>query len=126
MYQCLAKYINQMHPPSDRMMIAGEVSKAIDEVMPVLTKFLEDQITEARFKGYHQCPHTGHLRYFNEDVYGDAANNPIQRDNASAMKIALLKIDKYFTETNFGRLVFPSHDRQLKGTTPKSLPLPVL
>lgn len=109
-YQCLAKYINQVHPPSDRMEIASRISKAIDERMPDLTAYLTSLINEANTKMCLRGSKLGRIRYFNGDAYGNASNMPIQCTNADAMKVALIKADRYLESTGYGWLVLTVHD----------------
>lgn len=109
-YQCLAKHINLVHEPENRLDIASQISKAIDEEMPVLTSFLENLINKAQINKFLIGSKLGRRRYFDESVYGDAANFPIQCINAEAMKVALIKIDEYFEEKGTGWPVLTVHD----------------
>jgi DNA polymerase I-like protein with 3'-5' exonuclease and polymerase domains len=108
-YKTLSKYINMFHPPNKRMEVAGACSKALDKRMPVLTVFLDKKIKEAQRNGFLRGKF-GRMRWMKEDVYGEAANYPIQNANAEAMKIALINIDKYLEEIGVGRIVLTVHD----------------
>jgi DNA polymerase-1 len=77
--------------------------------MPVLTVFLDKKIKEAQRNGFLRGKF-GRMRWMKEDVYGEAANYPIQNANAEAMKIALINIDKYLEEIGVGRIVLTVHD----------------
>lgn len=106
-YGVLSKYINNHHIPEDRMVIANEISKALDEAMPTLSQYLTHQIEQAQSNGYLISDKIGRIRYFNkETVYGDAANYAIQGTNASALKMALINIDKWICEN-------PEYEAQL-------------
>lgn len=110
-YQVLAKYINLIHNnKEDRLGIAKEVSEALDKQMPILTQYLSNIIKEANTKGFLRGSKLGRVRIFNGDVYGEAANFPIQNTNAEAMKIALININKYLTTNQLGRIVMNIHD----------------
>lgn len=109
-YSCLAGYINLFYEGEDRMRIASEVSEAIDKKMPQLTKYLTGLIKEGHKKGYLRGSKLGRVRFFDKDAYGELANLPIQCTNAEALKIALIKLDKYFDKLGYGRTVMNIHD----------------
>lgn len=110
-YQVLAKYINLIYDkPEERLEVAGKVSRALDAQMPKLTAYLSKIIKQANQKGYLRGSKLGRIRNFKDDVYGEAANFPIQNTNAEAMKIALIKIDDYLSENRYGRIVMNIHD----------------
>jgi len=75
-YGVLAEYINRHHSARDRMRIAQEISGALDETMPTLSKYLSGLIEAARARGYLVSDKLGRIRYFNQKVYGEAANYP--------------------------------------------------
>lgn len=108
-YEILAKYINTFHA-KDGIKIAQRISRTIDRALPVLSLYLSGLINDAQNMGYLRGSVFQRIRYFNKDVYGDAANFPIQNTNAEANKVALIKIDEYLTETGYGRLVLNTHD----------------
>jgi DNA polymerase-1 len=111
-YATLAEYINLYHETlEDRMRIARKISKAIDEQLPLLSDYLDKIINKAQTDGYLRMSKLGRIRYFNEDVYGDAANAPLQCSNSEAIKIAMIKIYRHFKEKNWdARLVGSVHD----------------
>ena len=110
-YDVLSEYINKFHRGEATKEIAAQISKAMDKELPKLSKYLTGLINEAKSMGYLIGSKLGRIRFFNkETVFGDAANFPIQNTNAEAMKIALIKADKYFTENNLGRIVLNVHD----------------
>lgn len=109
-YEVLAEYINLFHEGEDRMEISRRISNAIDRALPTLTKYLTGLIEEAQRTGFLRANKLGRIRWFSKDVYGDAANYPIQGTNADAMKIALIQLDRWFEETGYGRIVLTVHD----------------
>lgn len=110
-YGVLAKYINMYHPEHERMNIAKQCSDALDLRMPKLSKYLDSMIKEAQKKGYLRSDKLGRIRFFPEDVYGEAANYPIQGTNANALKMAMVEIFLYFESCGFdGRIVMNIHD----------------
>ncbi len=109
-YQQLSRYVNLFHQPKDRLVVCTEISKALDAEMPKLTKYLTAIIDKAQRYGFLRGSKLGRIRYFEDTVYGEAANFPIQETNASAMKIALIRADKYFMANGWGRPVMTIHD----------------
>lgn len=110
-YGVLAKYINMYHPEHERMNIAKQCSDALDKRMPKLSKYLDGMIKEAQKKGFLRSDKLGRVRYFPEDVYGEAANYPIQGTNANALKMAMVEAFLYFESCGFdGRIVMNIHD----------------
>jgi DNA polymerase I-like protein with 3'-5' exonuclease and polymerase domains len=108
-YEVLAEYINLFN--KNGMKIADRISKLVDSKLPRLSEYLSGLITEAKEKGFLRGSKLGRIRYFNPaTVYGDAANFPIQNTNGEAMKIALIRMDKYFRETGYGRILMTVHD----------------
>jgi DNA polymerase-1 len=109
-YTTLAKYINRHHPADNRIRVAGDVSNALDARMPQLSRYLSNLIDEAKTTGKLVSDKLGRIRYFQPTVYGEAANYPIQGTNANALKIALVRIDKYLKELGCGSLLMNIHD----------------
>ncbi len=110
-YDVLSEYINLFHRGAVTKEIAAKISTAMDKELPKLSKYLTSLINQAKKVGFLIGSKLGRIRYFNkETVFGDAANFPIQNTNAEAMKIALIKADKYFTENDLGRIVLNVHD----------------
>lgn len=111
MYGVFSEWINTHHPPSKRQAIAQQISTSLDKMMPTLTKYLSSLILKAKVKGFLiSDPKIKRIRYFDtRNVYGQAANYPIQSINANAQKIALINIDKYL-ETIGGYLTLNVHD----------------
>lgn len=98
-YSTLAEYINPFFATKEeRLEIASKVSRAIDERMPLLSRYLDGLIKKAQTNGYLRTSKLGRIRYFNPEVYGEAANAPIQGTNAEAIKIAMIKCAQYFDE----------------------------
>jgi len=109
-YEILARYINPVTPERKRMTVAKRISEAIDKALPKLSKYLQSKIDEANSKGYLVTTKIGRRRYFDSEVYGEAANAPIQGSNGDAIKIAMIKVDEYLSKNNIGRLVLSIHD----------------
>ena len=107
-YQVLARYINQAVAPSKRMFVAKRISESIDAALPKLTKYLTGLIDKANEQGYLVTTKLGRRRYFDGNVYGEAANAPVQASNADAMKIAMINIFKKLGDK--GRIVLTVHD----------------
>jgi DNA polymerase-1 len=95
-YKILADYILRHNPPEAQAAISTEISQALDARTPKLAHYLDSKIKQARANGYLISSKLGRRRFFSDDVYGDAANFPIQGTNAEANKIALIKLDDYF------------------------------
>jgi DNA polymerase-1 len=113
-YEILAGYICKFNPPHRHKQISSEISTAIDKELPALSKYLTGLINEAKKNGILRSSILGRLRYFDrETVYGDAANFPIQGVNGEAMKIALIKVDRWLVERNCGRIVLTVHDEMV-------------
>jgi len=109
MYSVFAEYINAHHTASRRKSIAQEISDAIDKELPQLSKYLSRLIQEAKKNGFLIANKLGRIRHFDSDVYGQAANLPIQTTNADAIKIAMIKVDEYL-QTIGGYIVLSVHD----------------
>jgi len=110
-YQVLAKYINNHADPADRMAIATRISEALDTKLPKLSAYLSSLIEEAKTTGVLISDKLGRKRLFKPTVYGEAANYPIQGTNANALKIALVRLDKYLATTDAdARLLMNIHD----------------
>lgn len=109
-YGVLAKYINAHHVPERRLEIANKISQAIDRKMPKLSKYLSALIDTAQSTGQLRGSRLGRIRFFDDTVYGEAANFPIQNTNAEAIKLALIKIADYLESTAYGRLLITIHD----------------
>jgi DNA polymerase I-like protein with 3'-5' exonuclease and polymerase domains len=97
-YSVLAEYINMFHSEEDRLDIAGKISKALDTRMPKLSKYLTGLIEKAQREGFLRTSKLGRIRFFDSEVYGEAANAPIQGTNAEAIKIAMIKAYELFEE----------------------------
>jgi DNA polymerase-1 len=111
-YSTLASYINPFHPnQQERLEIASKISKALDERMPRLSSYLNGMISKAQKDGYLRTSKLGRIRYFNSDVYGEAANAPIQGTNAEAIKIAMIRCFNKFQELGLdARVAMNVHD----------------
>jgi DNA polymerase-1 len=110
-YSVLAEYINLFHTEDKRLEIASEISTALDKRMPKLSKYLDGLIKKAQTDGFLRTSKMGRIRFFNEDVYGEAANAPIQGSNAEAIKMAMVEAFKYFSNCGFdGRIAMNIHD----------------
>jgi DNA polymerase-1 len=109
-YKTLSSYINKYHPTKKkRLTIASRISKAFDKEVPILTKYLSDVIEKAQNEGYLRGA-LGRRRWFEGEVYGSAANFPIQNANAESMKMAMIVIDRYLEKTGYGRIIMNIHD----------------
>jgi len=95
-----------------------DVHTKLGEQLPVLMKFLKAKVTEANTRGFLRLPKSGRIRYFRKDAYGDAANNDIQGINAEAIKMAMILMDRWLTETGYGRLVLNVHDQLVTSCNP--------
>ncbi len=112
-YQVLARYINQVQAPKNRMKCAKQISEAIDAALPRLSRYLSNLIDTANEQGYLVTTKLGRRRYFDTKVYGEAANAPIQGPNADAIKIATINTFKYLSsdsQLKGARLVLNVHD----------------
>lgn len=107
-YGVLSKYINMFHQKGG-MKIAYKVSEALDNEMKGLSYYLLDVISEANRRGYLIGKY-GRIRYFRPNAFGSAANYKIQNANGEAIKMAMVRVDKYLTENNLGRIVLSVHD----------------
>src|SRR5690606_18361872 len=66
---------------------------------PTLIKYLKSKVDFVQKHGYVETKMLGRRRYFDDPskAYGDAANYEIQATGALAMKLAMYKIDRWFT-----------------------------
>lgn len=108
-YGILAEYINKLYTGDQRMVIATQVSKALDIELGGLSKYLDKVIKKGQKDGYLTGV-IGWRRNFGPDDYGSIANFDFQHSNAVAMKIALIRIDDYLRDSGVGRLVLNVHD----------------
>lgn len=109
-YGVLSEYINNHWAPGQRMDIASKISKALDEKMPKLSRYLSNMIRAAQKHGYLRSSKFGRIRFFDpEAVFGEAANYPIQGTNSEALKMAMCRLDPYM-ESIGGHLVLNTHD----------------
>jgi DNA polymerase-1 len=115
-YGVLAEYINLFHDEG-QMDVAGKISKAMDKELPILSKYLTSLIDEAKETGMLRGSKLGRIRYFDANVFGEAANYPIQNTNSEALKIALIKLDEYLEDKN-ARLVMNVHDEVVVSVHP--------
>ncbi len=99
-YQVLAEYINNHHSAENRMRVASDILKGLENNLPTLAKYLKGVVNLANKDGYLVMSKTGRRRYFLAKGAGDASNAPIQSTNAEAIKIAMIRLEKYLTEYN--------------------------
>lgn len=109
-YGVLSKYINEHWPEKERMRIASKISDALDEKMPKLSAYLTGLINQAKKNGFLRTSSFGRIRFFQSDVYGEAANAPIQGTNAEAIKMAMVRLDDIFEKRGNARIVMVIHD----------------
>jgi DNA polymerase I-like protein with 3'-5' exonuclease and polymerase domains len=110
-YGVLSEYINTHISPRERMEVCKQISVALDSRMPLLSKYLSGIISRAQREGSLRSSIFGRIRFFDPSkVYGEAANFPIQGTNAEALKMALIRLDDYFTKKGWGRVVMNVHD----------------
>jgi len=107
-YDILALFINPVTPAKRRMVVAKKISEALDKKLYKLSYYLDSVINEANQKKFLTTTKLGRRRYFDKDIYGDAANAPVQSRNADAMKIALINVDRGLGDK--GRIVLTVHD----------------
>jgi len=122
-YEYLGKFINAHNPPKKGLEIAQKVSTKLKANLPVLNKYLNQQVSFAKRHGYCISSKLGRRRYFPdaERVFGDAMNFPIQGTGGESLKIALLKIDSWLRKRaqelglenthEFGFIVFSVYDQ---------------
>lgn len=111
-YGVLSVYINKHCSADKRKEVAQRISEALDAKMPVLSDYLSDLITQAKSQGYLRTSSFGRIRFFDQNVYGEAANAPFQGTNAEAIKMAMVNLDKLFSDNEHwgARLVMNIHD----------------
>ncbi len=97
----LSEYLCNHVAPSQRLGTAERISKALDDALPAMTKFLDKSIAFTKKNGYAITTKLGRRRYFDhpEKVYGDAANFDIQSTGSMAIKVALINIDAWYGKT---------------------------
>lgn len=104
--------------PDDPKTACKEIHTALSAKLHHLISWLKGKVTEATTRGILKVPKSGRVRYFNENAYGDAANFTIQAICAEAIKVAMIRMDKWLTETGKGRLVINVHDQLLTSCKP--------
>ena len=123
-YEYLNRYINNHHPLSEGSKVAGEISEAIDNCLPVLTKWLRGLVKETHEKGYIIGQKLGARRYFDnaKAAFGEIMNFPVQNAGAFNIKLALIRTDKYLQtkskelgikEEELGCIVLTVYDQNL-------------
>lgn len=106
-----ADYLFNLAPIEEHDEICKGIVRVLDESMPGLTQWANDQIARGREKGFLREPKLGRIRYFSQDEYGSICNYPIQCTNAEAMKTAIIRAHKYLTATGYGRILMTIHDQ---------------
>jgi DNA polymerase-1 len=96
-----------------------EVYNELANQLPVLTAFLKSKVREATDRGFLRGPKFNRIRFFDKNAYGNAANNNIQMCNAEAIKVAMIRMDRWLTETGYGRLVLNVHDQLVISCRPE-------
>lgn len=93
----LGRYIRAHNPPEKAKEIAVAISKRLDKLLPVLNKYLMQQVAFAKKNGYNVGSIMGRRRYYEnpKGVFGDSMNFSIQNSGAEAIKIAEIKIDRW-------------------------------
>jgi hypothetical protein len=104
--------------PNDIREACRAVHRGLADKMPVLTKFLKEKVNEANTVGYLRAGKLNRIRYF-KNAYGDAANNNIQLINAEAIKLAMVNMDRWLTQTGYGRLALNVHDQLVTSCKPE-------
>lgn len=94
----LNKYLVNHQPPEKRFEKADEISKALNNSLTVLTKYLKSTVEFCKKHGYVVANKLGLRRYFDEPekAYGDIMNFGIQSTGSASIKIAMINIDKWF------------------------------
>lgn len=108
-YGVLSEYINNHCSKETRMIVAKKISDDIDSKLPKLSAYLSSLIEKARRDGFLRTSSFGRIRYFQSDVFGEAANAPIQGTNSEALKMAMVRLEEYIDSIK-GRLVLNTHD----------------
>lgn len=128
----LNKYLVNHWPPEKRFEKAQEIAIALKKALPVLTKYLKDQVNICKKQGYVVANNLGARRYFDdpEKAYGEIMNYSIQGTGAQSIKIAIINIDKWFEtkskelgipEEELGWLVLSVYDQNLSCLNDKYL-----
>lgn len=117
-YTILGDDIRRFQPTRVRE-TCKEIHDELKRQMPVLSAWFEQVIEEAKMKGYLRLRKTNRIRYFSKDVHGAASNQPIQGLNAEAIKLAMIKMDRWLTQTGYGRLVLNVHDQLVTSCKPE-------
>lgn len=120
----LNEYLVNHVEPEKRFATCKEISNALDAKLKKLITYLKGIVATTQQQGYAVANKMGRRRYFDNsyDVYGNAANMPIQGSGADAIKIAMINIDKFFVtksaelgipEEEFGYLTLSVYDQVL-------------
>ncbi len=96
----LNKFLVNHVPAHLRDTVADKISKALNNALPVLTKYLRTKVDEVKEFGYVVANNLGRRRYFDvpEEAFGDAMNFPIQGSGADCVKMSLIYIDNWLIE----------------------------
>jgi DNA polymerase-1 len=95
-----ATYLHKHVKPESHLDICTNISNVINKKISVLIGFLKNQVKFAKENGYSVANKLGRRRYYDnpEEYYGEIMNFPIQGTGADSIKIALIKLDKWYSE----------------------------
>lgn len=105
--------------PTDPKIACKEIHAALSAKLAHLIGWLKERVVEANARGVLRVPKSGRVRYFAKDAYGDAANFIIQAICAEAIKVAMIRMDKWLTASGNGQLVINVHDQLLTSCRPE-------
>lgn len=93
----LNRYLVNHIEPERRLDVANQISEALNNALPVLTKYLKGTVKSLKENGYVVANKLGRRRYFDEveKAYGDCMNFGIQSSGADMVKMSLVFIDDW-------------------------------
>lgn len=96
----LNRYLVNHQPAYNRLEIADQISRALNNALPKLTRYLRGVVDQTKKDGYTVANKLGRRRYYDdvEKMHGEIMNLKIQATGADSIKIALINIDKWFME----------------------------
>ena len=112
-YEYLSEWVLRTSNPEQ---VSISIHRMLKQELPGLMRYLNNIINSAQTNGFLSL-NTGRKRYFDKDVYGEAANFPVQGHAGESMKLFLIKLNKRLSEKE--KIVFIIYDQVVVETSPE-------